>query len=171
MEIKGLIVVNVEKCLGCHSCEIACAVEHSRSKQLFSAISEAPLPKSRVAVEHYGSARLPLQCRHCDNAPCIKVCPTKAMLKEAGNGAVLIDHSLCIGCKWCLLVCPFGAVTLDNDEKAVLKCDLCYERTSTGRVPACVYSCPTGALQFTSVEELIKKKRRDFLVDFLGAVK
>jgi carbon-monoxide dehydrogenase iron sulfur subunit len=166
--VKGLVVMDPQKCLGCHSCEIACAVEHSQSKQLFSAIVEIPLSRSRVSVEHYGNTRLPLQCRHCDNAPCLKVCPTKAIFKEEDSGAVLIDASLCIGCKWCLLVCPFGAVTLGKDYQAVLKCDLCYEKTAAGEAPACVQGCPVGALQFISVEELIKKKRGDFLVGFLG---
>ncbi len=104
--MKGLIVVDVKKCLGCRSCEIGCAVEHSKSKQLFSAVFEKPLPQSRVVVESYGGTNLPLQCRHCEDPPCVKVCPTQAVTKQDVGEAVLIDDALCIGCKCCILVCP-----------------------------------------------------------------
>ncbi len=165
--MKGLIVVDVKKCVGCRSCEIGCAVEHSKTKQLFSAISEQPLPQSRVVVESSDHRNLPLQCRHCQEPPCLNVCPTKAITKEDAGEAVLIDSDLCIGCKSCILVCPFGAVALSLDHKAILKCDFCMERTSKGQIPACVCSCPTNALQYTSVEQLTKEKRREFMVEFL----
>ncbi|RQD77917.1 MAG: 4Fe-4S dicluster domain-containing protein [Candidatus Syntrophonatronum acetioxidans] len=161
------MVVDVKKCLGCHSCELGCAVEHSASKQLFASILEKPLPQSRVTVEHSEGTSLPLQCRHCEDPPCVKVCPTEAITKKDVGEAVLIDESLCIGCKVCILICPFGAVTLSTDDKAILKCDLCQERIFTGEAPACVSSCPTRALQFISVEEFTKEKRREFMVEFL----
>ncbi len=167
--MKGLLVVDTKKCLGCHSCEIGCAVEHSKTKQLFSAVFETPRPQSRVCVEHYGGTNLPMQCRHCEDAPCVKVCPTRAMAKEVAGEAVLIEHSLCIGCKWCILVCPFGAIALGAGEKAVLKCDFCNERAAAGLLPACVNSCPTGALQFASADKFTKEKRREFLVEFFSA--
>ncbi len=165
--MKGLMVVDVKKCLGCHSCELGCAVEHSESKELLASIFERPLPQSRVTVEHSKGTSLPLQCRHCEDPPCIKVCPTEAIIKKDVGEAVLIDEALCIGCKVCILVCPFGAVTLSTDDKAILKCDLCQERLSVGDVPACVSSCPTRALEFVSVEEFTKEKRREFMVEFL----
>ena len=165
--MKEMIVVDVKKCVGCHTCEISCAVEHSKTKNLISAISEKPLPKSRVVVESSDGVNLPLQCRHCEEPPCLNVCPTRAITKEDAGEAVLIEQDLCIGCKSCILVCPFGAVTLSSDEKAVLKCDLCIERTSKGQIPACVCSCPTHALLFTSMDQLTKEKRREFMVEFL----
>ncbi len=165
--MKGLITVDVNKCLGCRSCELGCAVEHSHSKNLFSAISEKPLPQSRVAVEHCHNTSIPLQCRHCEDPPCANVCPTQAISKQDSGEAVLIEDALCIGCKVCILVCPFGSISLSRDDKAVLKCDLCLERTSNGQVPACVSSCPTSALQFIPVEQFTKEKRREFMVEFL----
>ncbi len=168
--MEGMITVDVKKCVGCRSCEIGCAVEHSKTKALFTAIAEKPLPKSRVVVETAGGRNLPLQCRHCQEPPCLNVCPTGAIIREDAEAAVLIKQDLCIGCRSCILVCPFGAVTLSPEQKAILKCDLCAERTSTGQLPACVSSCPTLALQFTTVDELIKEKRREFMVEFLKAV-
>lgn len=166
--MKGLLVIDTERCVGCHSCELNCAVAHSESRKLFAAIFERPLPRNRVTVEHYRGTNIPLQCRHCEEAPCLKVCPTEAISKAAVEEPVLIDESLCIGCKWCLLVCPFGAVSLGREgQNAVLKCDLCQDHPPEYNVPACVYSCPTGALQFLSAEEYAREKRREFLVDYL----
>ena len=165
--MKGNIVVDLEKCLGCHSCEIACAVEHSRSKELFQAVAERPRPQKRVIVEGSGGSNLPLQCRHCEDAPCVRVCPTGALVKEEIEGAVLLHDHLCIGCKWCVLACPFGVITAAPDDGAIIKCDLCQERAEAGRLPACVESCPTGALQLASTAQLAGTKRREFLVEYL----
>ena len=167
--MKALIVVDPKQCVGCHTCELACAVAHSQSKQLYAAIAEIPLPQSRVCVERYQSTNLPLQCRHCEDAPCVKICPTQAMQKEGRGEAVLIEEERCIGCKWCILVCPFGAVTLGQGDKAIVKCDLCAERGAQGQSPACTNACPTGALQFTPVDQFTHAKRREFAVDFLGS--
>ena len=165
--MKGTIVVNIPKCVGCHSCELACAVEHSLSKNLYQAVSESPRPQKRVEVECYGRTNLPLQCRHCADAPCVRVCPTSALYKQDQGEVVLVDQPKCIGCKWCVLACPFGVITLGFDDKAVIKCDLCLERAGRNEEPACVEGCPTGALELATVEEAARSKRREFLVEFL----
>ncbi|MCR6544398.1 4Fe-4S dicluster domain-containing protein [Dehalobacterium formicoaceticum] len=166
--MKNIIVVDAQKCVSCHSCEISCCIAHSQSKNIYQAIFEKPLAKKRVVVEKYGAFSVPLQCRHCEDAPCVQICPTKAMHREAGADAVLINEELCIGCKWCLQACPFGAITLGDGEKAILKCDLCIIRTEQGLQPACVDACPTNALKYLSVDQFTKEKRRGFLVDFFG---
>ena len=167
--MRGLLIVDSSKCVGCHTCEIACAVEHSQSKNLYSAVMENPPPRRRLEVEHYEGTNLPLQCRQCEEAPCARVCPTKALAKENEEEALLLHSHLCIGCKWCLLTCPFGVISLDKQSKAILKCDLCQERASQKQLPACAESCPTGALDFTSAQNLTAQKRRDFLVEFFKA--
>ena len=164
--MKGVIMVNTEKCLACHSCRLGCAVEHSQTKELFAAISEKPRLESRVIIESFSDVNVPLQCRHCEDAPCVRVCPTKALTKGESQGAVLVNNDLCIGCKWCIVACPFGVITLSKESKGILKCDLCSENDNTS-IPACVSSCPTKALEFTSLENLTKEKRREFLVDLL----
>lgn len=155
-----VLVVNIEKCLGCKSCELACALVHSRSKVLEEAITELPKPQKRVTVEAAGEFAVPLQCRHCEDAPCIAVCPTAAIYRHAANDPVLIDKDRCIGCKFCLVVCPFGVIEVSSDGKAMVKCDLCIERTKAGQEPACVEACPTGALKLVDEKELAADKRR-----------
>ena len=155
-----VITVNIEKCLACKSCEIACALVHSRSKELAEAIEESPKPQRMVTVEAAGEYGVPIQCRHCEDAPCITVCPTSAIHRHEVNEPVLIDRDMCIGCRFCLIVCPFGVIDISRDGRAAVKCDLCIERTDAGQEPACVASCPTGALEFCELTELLKERRR-----------
>ena len=154
------IVVNIEKCLACKSCEIACALAHSKSKVLEEAVVESPKPQRMVTVEAAEEYGVPIQCRHCEDAPCITVCPTAAIHRHAANDPVLIDKDRCIGCKFCLMVCPFGVIEVSRDGKAVVKCDLCTERIKAGQEPACVEACPTKALKLADEEELAAGKRR-----------
>ena len=167
--MKAMVVVNVEKCLGCRSCQIACAVAHSASKDLYQALLETPAPKARVSVEQGRGLPVPVQCRHCEDAPCIAVCPTGALYREDEDSPVVIDDDRCIGCKMCIQVCPFGVISLSGEGKGVLKCDLCVERLAQGQEPACVCACPTGALRFGDVEEASRTKRRRAAEQLLSA--
>ena len=158
--MKKVIKVNVERCLGCRSCQLACSVSHSRTKQLITAIKETPVPRTRVSLVNEEGLVIPLQCRHCEDAPCIKVCPTAAAAREGEDGPVIIDHDKCIGCQWCVLMCPFGVISFDSKSKAIVKCDLCRERLAAGEDPACVSACPTHALEFVEPEEIPVEKQR-----------
>lgn len=141
------LLVQLDRCLGCHTCEIACAVAHTRSGGLTSAIlaGEPLSPRTRV-VQVLGK-RFPMQCRQCEDAPCVKVCPTGATYRTETYTAV--DPNRCIACKLCMMVCPFGAihigtVQVDGQTKtAAIKCDLCVNRVDG---PACVAACPTHAI-------------------------
>ena len=164
--MNGIILINPEKCLACKTCELQCAIAHSKSNDMAKAICEEPLPQTRVKVEAADNLTIPLQCRHCEDAPCVKICPTKATVKSEPEGPVLIKDELCIGCKWCLLVCPFGVIHMGREGAAVTKCDLCFERLAKGELPACVAACPSKALQFKSIEETTKEKRKEYLVRF-----
>ncbi len=165
--MKGMLVVSTEKCLGCRSCELACAVEHSQSRDLIEAIKENPLPQYRVEVETVEDLILPLQCRHCEDAPCVAVCPTHALEKLSPDSPVSLREDLCIGCKWCMLVCPFGVIKLRRDGRVIIKCDLCQQRAEEGREPACAEACPTGAQKFVEIGKIAKQKREEFLVSLV----
>jgi len=157
---ERLLFTDITRCMACHSCELACAVAHSASKALAEAIQEEPRPSARLTIETAGDVPVPLQCRHCEDAPCVAVCPTKAIEKVGPNQPVILHEDRCIGCKFCVVVCPFGVMTLRRDGKVALKCDLCIERLEAGKDPACVSACPTGALHFEIVEDWLARRRK-----------
>jgi len=158
------VFVNPERCVGCKQCEIACAVEHSQSKNLFQAVFETPRPYPRIHVAPgiYLATSFPNKCRHCDPAPCQAVCPTGAISRDADLDIVLIDGDRCITCAMCAMVCPFDviryyeSVVVRQGKTVALKCDHCIDRQHEGRVPACVETCKVGALAFGDINELIK---------------
>ena len=155
-----VIVVHSERCLGCRSCQIECALAHTEAPTLVEALRAESPPQPRVHVEPVGESGVPLQCRHCDDAPCMAICPTEAIHRPVADGPVLIDPERCIGCKFCMAVCPFGVIEPARDGKAMIKCDLCVERIAAGQAPACVAACPTGALQFVELDEHLRRRRR-----------
>ena len=153
--MKRQLYIFTEKCVGCKSCELACAVAHSQSKDLWLAVAERPSPEARIRIQAVRGAPAPLYCRHCKNAPCVQVCPTGAMSRPDPNGPVLCQSALCTGCGLCVPVCPFGVLRLDREGKVIVKCDLCVELQEDGREPACVTACPTLAIRSISDEETL----------------
>jgi carbon-monoxide dehydrogenase iron sulfur subunit len=145
--------------MACKGCEIACALVHAQSQVLEEAILESPRPQRTINLEAVEEYVVPIQCMHCEDAPCILICPTEAIHRHDSNSPVLVDRERCIGCRYCMIVCPFGVIDMGRDGKAISKCDLCLERTSEGESPACVASCPTGALQFCDMNDYLKQKR------------
>jgi len=155
-EQELIIYIDPSRCMGCRACEIACAVEHSVSKNIYGAVLEVPKPMYRVRVVVADSFNVPMRCQHCEDAPCINVCPTKALYRSE-EGFVLVNPLICIGCRMCMLACPFGHPRYDIKAKTIIKCDFCVDRIREGKVPACVEACPTGALRFGTAEELLKE--------------
>ncbi len=132
-----------EYCIGCRLCEIHCIAQHSSSKDLIKAFKREKRPSKRVEVEEAGHVSFALQCRHCEDAPCVSACISGAMSKDEKTGVVTNDPRRCIGCWTCILVCPFGAVRRSSVEhKVVAKCDFCPDL----EIPACVANCPNEAL-------------------------
>jgi carbon-monoxide dehydrogenase iron sulfur subunit len=120
--------------------------------------------RPRIFIEAAGAFAVPLQCRHCEDAPCARVCPSGALSRPSEAEPVLIDQEKCIGCGFCVQACPFGVIRLapspGSDAKAVIKCDLCFGRQAQGLQPACVEACPVRALKFVEVEENARQARR-----------
>jgi carbon-monoxide dehydrogenase iron sulfur subunit len=162
------VFVNPERCIGCRQCEIACAIEHSVTKDPALCLSEVPLPRTRVHVEPGPvlSLSFPNKCRHCDPAPCLQVCPTGAITRDGALDLVLIEAKRCIGCAMCAIVCPFDALSFypladsaGPEVEVAVKCDGCEERVRQGRVPACVEACKVDALVFGEINELVASGR------------
>ena len=114
-------------------------------------------PKAATIVGEAGEARIvhfPKSCLHCDDAPCVTVCPTGASYKRGADGIVLVDEAKCIGCGLCAWACPYGAREMDLAAGVMKKCTLCIDRIyndtldEADRVPACVRTCPANARHF-----------------------
>ncbi|BCS88155.1 4Fe-4S dicluster domain-containing protein [Pseudodesulfovibrio sediminis] len=141
------------RCIGCRACEIACVDAHM-AEDLGQA-GERDLPfVPRINVVHEAEVTAPIQCRQCEDAPCLAVCPAGAIVHEGQTVRVLAER--CFGCKTCMAVCPVGAMRvgrLPGSEERLLayKCDLCVGREEG---PACVAVCPAGALRILGEAEL-----------------
>jgi anaerobic carbon-monoxide dehydrogenase iron sulfur subunit len=145
-------------CVACHACEVACAVEHSDSRNLLSIIERGEFAFPRRLVQTVGSdtyrpafrgVAVSTGCQHCLPAPCVDACISGAMHKDGDVTECNTDH--CVGCWMCLMACPFGAITPTD---TAWKCDLCPERahiSGRGRY-ACVEACPTEALLAREVQ-------------------
>lgn len=140
------IYIREEVCMACRLCEIHCLVQHSRSKKILKAFKEEfPRPEPRLHVEEKAYVSFALQCRHCEDAPCIEACITGAMHRDDQTGAVLCDTDRCVGCWMCIMVCPLGIIRRKPGEsKVASKCDLCNGED----VPVCVKNCPNEALVY-----------------------
>ena len=149
-----------ELCLGCKTCEVACAVERgSVSKNRFDAVHEPVRPKARVYVQWDGDNSFPLQCGHCDEARCLEICPSGALKRENTERLVIHDTEKCIGCWMCVMVCSYGLIRPESALRSVEKCDQCHDRDDG---PHCKRACPTGALRLLGKEEIgeiLAKKR------------
>ena len=146
-------------CLGCKTCELQCAVERSSlSRTLPEAVRETPLPMARVRVCGTSTNPFPLQCRHCEEAPCLAACPGGALRREETDGLISLNQEICRGCWICVMSCPFGVVTPSAAFQVAVKCDACLHMDK----PACVDGCPTGALTWgdeTAYGKTLLKRR------------
>ena len=145
--MKKVLLVDMEKCSGCRICEIACSWFHEE---------EFNPAKSRIQIvsKKKEAINYPMVCEQCEKAPCKEVCPTEAIYKNEETGAWMVDEKKCIGCKFCVIGCPFGAVIFSPDKKIVEKCDLCEGD------PQCVKFCPMEAIEYIEEEKVGMKRKR-----------
>jgi Fe-S-cluster-containing dehydrogenase component len=142
---KFKLTIFKEDCCGCHACEVACKQEH-----------ELGIGPRFIRVLEKSPLFTPIYCRHCTNPPCQKSCPVEAIYRDE-QGVVLINEEVCIGCRECVLACPFGAMQFDDVKETAAKCDLCLERLSQGQAPACSLVCPTGCITWGDTKSLLDK--------------
>lgn len=144
------MVVDLRKCVGCEACTVACKSENG-----------VPLGHFRTWVQKHevgtypnvGLHFVPKLCNHCDEPACVKVCPTGASFKREEDGIVLINQDNCVGCKYCMVSCPYGVRYLDEEKGVVDKCTWCVHRVENGVVPSCVNTCIAGARIFGDLND------------------
>lgn len=153
---KRKVFCDITKCLGCKACEIACAVEHSTTKDLFLAIGESPKPVNRRDVQTAKDKVVSIGCRHCEEAACVDACMSGSMYKDPETGLTMHDEEKCVGCWMCVMTCPFGVIRIETERKIALKCDLCPDKET----PTCVEACPTKALFVGTAEEFEKRLKQ-----------
>ncbi len=157
------IFVRPDRCMACKSCETGCAVQHSGDKTLFPAVLQSPPPMKRLFVEAAGRLRMPVICRHCEDAPCLRACISGCLYRD-DNGFVRRKKERCIGCWTCIMLCPFGVITRDKEKHIAVKCDRCHKLD----IPACVNACPTHALILSEPEEIAEHKRQEAVLAEAG---
>lgn len=147
-KINKILVVDPEKCTGCRLCELVCSAFHEKT---FSPI------KSRIHVIKWDEKAIdvPMVCQHCSKPVCVEICPTNALYKDAKSEIVVVDETRCIGCKVCVLSCPFGAISWDIERGKILKCDLC------DGDPQCVKICKFDALKYVKADKVTLLRKRE----------
>jgi len=152
------MVIDLRKCLGCMACTIACKVEnHTRPGIFWTRVKDEEVGKYPTVKRIF----LPILCMHCQEPPCVKVCPNEASYQRE-DGIVMVDHDKCVGCKYCMTACPYGARHFNENGNGYFgpqltaneeigyerhkvgvaeKCNFCIDRLEQGRKPACVLTC------------------------------
>jgi Fe-S-cluster-containing hydrogenase component 2 len=156
--MEKMILVDYTKCTGCRLCETVCSVTNT------SVCNPARARIKVIRWEWEEGLQVPTLCLQCDEPACIGVCPVRALSRDSSLGVVKLNSSLCIGCKLCLQVCPFGGISYDFAKKELIKCQFC------DGDPACVRFCETKALQFVDVSEATIIKKRSFGTQVLRAL-
>jgi Fe-S-cluster-containing hydrogenase component 2 len=145
--VEKMLVVNLAKCCGCRTCENVCSLRHDGT-------CNPALARIGVVKWELEGIYLPVICQHCEEPQCAKACPAGVITRHPSTGAMVRDRDRCLGCKACLMVCPFGAPTLDLRDRKPISCDLC------DGDPTCVQFCPTEALEYVKVENVGLHEKR-----------
>jgi Fe-S-cluster-containing dehydrogenase component len=169
---RGLLI-DTTRCVGCRACEAACSeknalpepalagdarvfeVKRTTAPHVYTVVNRYPNPKDASSARYVKT-----QCMHCIEPACAVACPAKALEKTAG-GPVVYHQERCLGCRYCMVACPFGVPQFEYEKTApyIRKCSFCADRQAAGQLPACADACPSGALQFGDRAELLEDAR------------
>lgn len=175
MPKRYVMVIDLQACTGCYTCAVACKQENNLPEGIWwMQVITAGSNGNGAPTGGYPDLRLeymPLACQHCASGPCVEVCPTSATYRRE-DGVVMQDPSLCIGCRYCMVVCPFTSVRVFSDAQprhalpfptghnplvhrahTVEKCTFCAHRIARDEKPACVEACPVRAMTFGDLDD------------------
>lgn len=156
--MEKILSVDYQRCTGCRLCELVCSVMHE-------GVSNAARSRIKIVKWEDEGLYVPMICLQCEDAPCKNVCPMGAISRDGDIGFLKVDYDICIGCRSCVAVCPFGAMNYTKIDKKVFKCDLC------GGEPQCVRFCDERAVDFIPTDRVNQKKKRDAATRFYATQK
>ena len=162
---KWSMVIDLDKCVACQGCSIACRFENNTPvvapdearlgrAMRWNDVFPMPVNPTEDTGEYPNvkSEYVPRPCMHCENPPCLRVCPTGATYQR-DDGLVLIDYDKCIGCRYCMEACPYDARYLDPERGVADKCTFCVHRLDAGQPPACVETCVGGSRHYGDLND------------------
>jgi len=156
------LVIDLDRCMGCEGCIIACKVENGLDKVCGLTVNtvggvhkDTPKGKFPDLTMYY----LPVHCMHCGNPLCMDACPEGAIYKRS-DGIVLVDQETCNGCQVCIPACPYGVLTYDDDRDVLVKCTLCHHLIDEGLEPFCMVCCEAEAIFFGDLNDPESKVSR-----------
>jgi formate dehydrogenase iron-sulfur subunit len=151
------LLIDITRCIGCHACDQSCKQLHG-----FPSAPETHLTDTSLTVVQEREGKFVRRmCMHCQDPACVSVCPVAA-LKKTDDGPVIYESDRCIGCRYCMLACPFQVPAYQWNRVApfVVKCDMCASRVKDGGVPACVEACPVGATVFGPRQQMLLEAQK-----------
>lgn len=143
-----VLKIDYQKCTGCRLCELVCSVVHD-------GISNPARSSIKVMKWESKGLYIPMSCQQCEDAPCMIACPVKAISRDEALDRVMVDYDICIGCRTCVSVCPFGAMNFNVIDKKVFKCDLC------DGDPQCVRFCDIKAIEYVEADRVSIYRKKD----------
>lgn len=191
--LNRFVVADPNRCIGCRVCELACSMVHAQESRPRTVGSMKNPIQPRLHLVRYRHGYVPIQCHHCEDAPCANACQVSAIIQK--DGVIFIDEEKCMGCKTCMLACPFGAMELaplfkdgraveqhlpladaclddtggheQNKQRYVAsKCDLCL----TEEQPGCVTNCPQQALTVAAPQKQRAQRMYDAALSLVAVV-
>jgi len=149
------LVIDLERCIGCHACTVACKVENKIEQDSWIRVKMRDSQRLDTAQGQFPDLTmyyLPLTCMHCQEPPCLNDCPTEAIYKR-DDGVVMLDTAKCNGCQACLTACPYDVILWDEESSLASKCHLCAGRIEQGLEPFCVLCCEARAMYFGDLSD------------------
>ena len=144
--------IDPNRCIGCRACIQACSECDTHRGH--------PMIQLEFVDRAHSTQTVPVVCMHCESPTCAEVCPADAIKKEEDGVVLSARKPRCVGCNNCVLACPFGVPKMESEFDLMMKCDMCYDRTSVGRKPMCASVCPSGALFFGTRGQLAEERPR-----------
>jgi Fe-S-cluster-containing dehydrogenase component len=143
------LIIDQERCIGCEACTVACKLENNSSSYWIEVETQNVNQKDTPAgiFPELSMTFLPRLCNHCDSPPCVDACPENALIKRE-DGPVVLDQERCTGCQVCMLACPYGVISFNQEKGIIEKCHLCVHRIDQGLEPFCVICCEGQAIKF-----------------------